>query len=135
MRRIAIHLCACLLITFILVGCKSGEKKADSNLTGPPEMYALTGNQPAAATEPQTPVYDTYDAYTPPPATEPSYASSYQPTSTAARYHTVAKKETLYSLARVYYNDHRRWKEIYEANKDAIGDPNKIYVGQRLVIP
>lgn len=51
------------------------------------------------------------------------------------RYHTVQKKETLYSISRQYYGDHTKWKDIYAANRSEIGDPNKIRVGQRLVIP
>ncbi|MGB0715006.1 MAG: LysM peptidoglycan-binding domain-containing protein [Phycisphaerae bacterium] len=51
------------------------------------------------------------------------------------KYHTVSRKDTLYSLARMYYNDASRWKDIYQANQDAISDPNKIFVGQRLLIP
>ncbi len=52
------------------------------------------------------------------------------------RYHTVAAKETLYGLARVYYHDQSRWRDIFAANRAVIGsDPNTIFVGQRLVIP
>jgi LysM repeat protein len=52
------------------------------------------------------------------------------------KYHTVQKKETLYSLARSYYNDQSKWRVIYEANRADIGeDPNRIRVGQKLVIP
>ena len=52
-----------------------------------------------------------------------------------AQYHTVTKGDTLYALARHYYSNQRRWKEIYEANRGRISDPNRIHVGQRLVIP
>lgn len=51
------------------------------------------------------------------------------------RYHTVQKKETLYSISRQYYGDHTKWKDIYAANRSDIGDPNKIRVGQKLMIP
>ena len=51
------------------------------------------------------------------------------------RFHTVAKGDTLYALARRYYSDQRRWKDIFAANRDSIGDANKIRVGQRLMIP
>ncbi len=33
------------------------------------------------------------------------------------------------------YGDGRRWKEIYEANRDRIRDADRIYPGQELVIP
>ena len=53
-----------------------------------------------------------------------------------SRVHTVSKRDTLYSIARMYYNgDHTRWKEIYQANRTKINNPNMIRVGQELVIP
>ncbi len=70
-----------------------------------------------------------HDSVSPP--LEPAFASS-----AGTKYHTVARKETLFSLARSYYNDQSKWRTIYEANRAEIGDdPNKIRVGQRLVIP
>ena len=33
------------------------------------------------------------------------------------------------------YSDGKKWTKIYEANKDALKNPNKIYAGQKLKIP
>jgi len=44
-------------------------------------------------------------------------------------------KETLANLARKYYKDMYKWVAIYNANKDVIEDPNKIYPGMKLRIP
>ncbi len=52
----------------------------------------------------------------------------------AAEY-TVVKGDSLSKIAEKTLGDAGRWKEIYEANKDTVKDPNKIYVGQRLTIP
>ncbi len=49
--------------------------------------------------------------------------------------HTVVKGDNLSKLAKQYLGSASRWKEIYEANRDIISDPNRIYVGQTLVIP
>ncbi len=50
--------------------------------------------------------------------------------------HTVAAGETLSHISLKYYKTANRWKEIYEANKDVIGDNhNLIRPGQELVIP
>jgi nucleoid-associated protein YgaU len=50
--------------------------------------------------------------------------------------HTVAAGETLSDISLKYYKTANRWKEIYEANKDVIGDNhNLIKPGQELVIP
>ncbi len=51
------------------------------------------------------------------------------------RKHTVQKGDTLYSLARKYYNDPKRWKDIWEANKGAIPDKDRLRVGTELMIP
>ena len=116
MRRNAVTLVVSLFLVSTLTGCSLfGGKKKDA---------LADGYDPAA--EAAMPA-ETYPAY-------PSTGGHTGPAS-GARYHTVQKKETLYALARQYYNDQSRWKDIYEANKAELGDPNKIRVGQRLVIP
>jgi len=57
-----------------------------------------------------------------------------QPTP-AARMHVVRKGDSLYKLARQYYNDQRMWRLIWQANIDQVPDPNVIEVGQQLLIP
>ena len=52
----------------------------------------------------------------------------------AAEY-TVVQGDNLSKIAQKTLGDGNRWKEIYEANKDTVKDPNKIYVGQKLTIP
>ena len=49
--------------------------------------------------------------------------------------HTVKAGDNLSKIAAEYLGDSSRWKEIYEANKDIISNPNAIYVGQTLTIP
>jgi len=118
MRRNAVTLVASLFLVSMLSGCSLfGGKKKDA--------MADTAYDPSAETA--TPV-ENYPAY-------PSGGVRTGGT-TGSRYHTVQKKETLYSLARQYYNDQARWKDIYEANRAEIGsDPSRIRIGQRLVIP
>ena len=55
--------------------------------------------------------------------------------STAGSTHLVAKGDTLFALARRYYSDQSRWKDIWEANRSAVPNPDQIRVGQELVIP
>lgn len=50
--------------------------------------------------------------------------------------YTVVKGDSLSKIAKKYYHDSSKWPKIYEANKKVIGkNPNKIYPGQKLVIP
>ncbi len=53
----------------------------------------------------------------------------------ASRKYVVAAGDTLSAIAAKFYGDANRWKEILEANKDTIKNPNAIRVGQELVIP
>lgn len=49
--------------------------------------------------------------------------------------HTVIRGETLSELARQYLRDGALWPEIFEANSATISDPNRIYIGQRILVP
>ncbi len=49
--------------------------------------------------------------------------------------YTTQKGDNLSRIAQKVYGDKMRWKDIYEANKDVIKDPNAIWVNQQLVIP
>jgi nucleoid-associated protein YgaU len=113
MQRIATTTLACVILLTSVAGCSLFKKKDKAA-----------------------------DAYDPAsmPVADPGYAA--YPSDAGGtvgmgggRYHTVQKKETLYSISRQYYGDHTKWKDIYAANKSEIGDPNKIRVGQKLVIP
>lgn len=53
----------------------------------------------------------------------------------ATQYHEVKKGDTLWKIAEQYYGDGNLYKEIFEANKDILKDPNVIKVGQKLKIP
>jgi len=112
-RNAVITLCSVVLISS-LSGCSLFKKKE------PVADTSYDQSNDAAA-------QDSYTAY---PAAGGTYGMS------GSKTHTVARKETLYSIARMYYNgDQSRWKEIYEANRGSISDPNKIRVGQVLTIP
>jgi nucleoid-associated protein YgaU len=47
----------------------------------------------------------------------------------------VQKGDTLYKVARRFYNDQSRWREIWEANKTRLPDPDKLPIGIKLIIP
>ena len=54
----------------------------------------------------------------------------------AVKKHVVQKGESLSLIAKQYYGDIHKWKDLYEANKTVIGDnPDVIKPGQELVIP
>ena len=50
--------------------------------------------------------------------------------------YTVRAGENLRHIALRLYGDQDRWTEIYEANRDLVGDdPNNLWVGLSLTIP
>ncbi len=83
-----------------------GKKKADfSNVVS-------GGSSTAPARPPQ------------PPAAKP-----------AARTYTVVSGDSLSKIAKREYGDGNQWKKIFEANRDILKDPDKIFPGQTLQIP
>lgn len=73
-----------------------------------------------------------------PPATtaaEVQAADEPAPAPSGERVHVVEKGDTLYGLARRYYNDASQWRRIYEANADRLENPDRLRPGMRLVIP
>lgn len=51
------------------------------------------------------------------------------------RTYTVANGDTLWGIAKKYYNNGNDYPKIFNANKDKISNPNLIYPGQVLSIP
>lgn len=49
--------------------------------------------------------------------------------------YTVKEGDRLSAIAKREYGDAAKWKQIYEANKHIIKDPDLIYPGQELTIP
>ncbi len=49
--------------------------------------------------------------------------------------YTIKKGDSLSRIAKHYYGDAMRYKEIFEANKDILDNPNKIFPGQEIKIP
>jgi murein DD-endopeptidase MepM/ murein hydrolase activator NlpD len=57
------------------------------------------------------------------------------PEPTIKRIYIVKRGDTLSGIAYRYYNNASMWRDIYEANKKTMLDPNKIFAGQHLIIP
>jgi LysM repeat protein len=62
------------------------------------------------------------------PATQQQGAS-------AGKTYTVKSGDTLSKIAREVYGDANAYMTIFNANRDKLSDPDKIQVGQQLVIP
>ncbi len=49
--------------------------------------------------------------------------------------HKIRANDSLYKLAKRYYNDGSKWTEIYQANRNKMPDPHSLKIGQDLFIP
>jgi len=90
---------------------------------------------PVTSRSPISPVSEPSPALanSPAPTAAPPPAAS--PTRTAPRIHTVVKGDTLYNLARQYYNNSTRAKDIYAANRDKMKSDSDLQIGMQLIIP
>lgn len=50
-------------------------------------------------------------------------------------YYVIQKGDTLSALAKKYYGNAMDYPRIFDANREVIKDPDKIYVGQKIRIP
>lgn len=55
--------------------------------------------------------------------------------SQASQTYTVKAGDTLSKISKQFYGDANEYMRIFYANRDKLHDPNKIQVGQQLVIP
>lgn len=78
--------------------------------------------------EPEQPAVDTAARSEEPAAPEP-------PKEKEPRIHVVGQGDNLGNISRKYYGEFKRWKDIAEANKEILPDPNKLKIGMKLVIP
>jgi nucleoid-associated protein YgaU len=120
-----------------LAGCKNQNKEPTAHSEEPytPSYASLDALEAAPVAEPSTdvtpPNEPMADASAPVPAEQPD-----EPLSPASgQVYTVQKGDTLCKLARHFYNDQARWRDIWEANKNRLTDPNKLQVGMKLIIP
>lgn len=49
--------------------------------------------------------------------------------------YTVGKNDTLQKISQKFYGTTRKWVKIYDANKDTLKTPDRVYPGQVLNIP
>ena len=74
-----------------------------------------------------------------PPAVRPA-ASEVKPSAEAessvgSTTYTVQKGDTLEKIAAKVYGDSSQWRRIFKANQEKLKSPNRIYAGQKLMIP
>lgn len=54
---------------------------------------------------------------------------------TGAQTYTIEKGDTLSAISKRFYGKAKFWRQIFEANRDAIEDPDRIFPGQTIKLP
>ncbi len=49
--------------------------------------------------------------------------------------YTIEKGDTLSKIAKAHFGNANAWKQIFEANRDVIDDPDRIFPGQVIKLP
>src|SRR5690606_9044739 len=62
-------------------------------------------------------------------------AAASAPAQPATTYYTIEKGDTLSKIASRFYGDAQKYHQIFDANREVIQDPDKIYPGQKIRIP
>jgi len=100
-----------------LLGTRTASAAGGGAAAPQPEVRAMAGDKPR------------------PDFSDVQSGSSTAPQPAAPQTYTVAKGDSLSKIAKKMYGDANQWKRIFEANKDTVKDPDKIFPGQKLVIP
>ncbi len=54
---------------------------------------------------------------------------------TGAQTYTIEKGDTLSAVSKRFYGKAKFWRQIFEANRDTIEDPDRIFPGQTIKLP
>jgi LysM repeat protein len=68
-------------------------------------------------------------------AAAPSAAAAAKPAEPEGQYYVIEKGDTLWAIAKKFLGSGNRYPEIFEANREVIIDPDKIFPGQKIIIP
>jgi 5'-nucleotidase/UDP-sugar diphosphatase len=134
MRRHHLYLLG--LSVLLASGCENKQQEPAAHQEEPyTSSYAALDSMDAAPAPESTAVYEAPPAElaAPPPAAASSSDEVLAPV--GGEVYVVQKGDTLYELARRFYKDQSRWRDIWEANKTRVPDPNKLRVGTKLIIP
>jgi nucleoid-associated protein YgaU len=118
-----------LLLTAVLGLAVAGCEKPKGPQTTEVSVAAPPGPKDMLTPEPAEPAAGDITAAVEP---EPEEEAALPPPP-APRTHTIRKGDTLWSLARVYLADPKRWKEIAEVNPGLVA--SALPIGKTITIP
>ncbi len=70
-----------------------------------------------------------------PQAEEPVAPEQVAAAAENTRFYVIQKGDTLYGIAQEMYGNGMKYPELFEANREVIQDPDRIYPGQKIRVP
>lgn len=136
MNRLAFLLTALSLL--LLTACKNKESEPTAHAEEP---YVPLDRLDTSSTYAPAPVESTMGDTTT-YAAEPAASGDETLSATDSSYdagagnlYTVRKGDTLFALARRFYNNESKWRDIWNANRAQVPNPDKIRIGMQLTLP
>jgi len=131
-------LASLVAVSVVLTGCSMFGHGRDSSSPAPAPTRTSGVNADSAQTAPQEELTATEAAIETAPA--PAQSASRGPDASiirpdAPKTYTVKPGDTLSKISRQFYGNAHEYMRIFYANRDKLHDPDKIQVGQQLVIP
>ncbi len=109
----------------LMAGNVKGVERVDAD--GISVIPSITDEQRAAAGLPEKKA---------PASREPvAEAAEAAPAAAESRFYVIQKGDTLYGIAKEFYGNGMKYKQLFEANREVIEDPDKIYPGQKIRVP
>jgi len=138
--RISIALMAVLIATTALVGCEKKETAGEPPIhigMAPGELEPYEEQTLADTTTADTSTTTTGSEEAASPGDTETTGATTDDTATTAipRMYTIHKGDTLFALARRFYSDERKWRDIWNANRDKIPNKDLLLIGTEIVLP
>jgi nucleoid-associated protein YgaU len=69
------------------------------------------------------------------PVGGPGQHAQVTPVQPKEEYYVIVKGDSLSKIAKRYYGNANKWPQLFEANREVIQDPDKIFPGQKIRVP
>lgn len=104
------------------------------NVKGVADVY-VSGLTVKAGASDMAPAAAASPAATPVAGSTPADAQTIPASTVQVEYYLIKSGDTLSRIAKQHYGDANKYPQIFEANREVIEDPDKIFPGQKIRIP